>query len=94
MPNHVHMLLSVIRKDGRGDPSPTVDAIIGWLKYQITKEINQTNKTIGEKIFQRSFYDHIIRNQDDYNEISAYIKENPMRWQHDRLYSPTNHISV
>ena len=36
MPNHVHILLSVKKNDGRGDPSPTVDTAIGWLKYQAT----------------------------------------------------------
>ena len=70
----------------RGDPSPTVDAAMGWLKYQATKEINKMRGTIGEKVFQRSFFDHIIRNYDDYQEIYKYIYENPMRWQFDNLY--------
>ena len=64
----------------------TVDAAMGWLKYQATKEINKMRGTIGEKVFQRSFFDHIIRNYDDYQEIYKYIYENPMRWQFDKLY--------
>ena len=87
MPNHIHLLLSVMKDDGRGNPSPTVDTVMGWLKYQITKEINKLRGTPGEKLLQRSFFDHIIRNQDDYYEIYKYIYENPMRWKLDRFYA-------
>jgi hypothetical protein len=72
---------------GRGDPSPTVSEVIGWLKYQITKEINEKYNTAGEKIFQRSFHDHIIRNDIDCEEHIKYILENPMKWAEDELYS-------
>ena len=41
---------------------------------------------MGEKIFQRSFYDHIIRNLEDYQEIHNYIYENPAKWLYDKLY--------
>ncbi len=87
MPNHIHLLLSFIKTDGRGDPSPTVNEVIGWLKYQATKDINKSRSTTGEKIFQRSFYDHVVRNRDDYCEIRNYIYENPLRWQFDQLYT-------
>ena len=87
MPNHIHLLLSVMKDDGRGDPSPTVDTAMGWLKYQITKEINKLRGTPGEKLLQRSFFDHIIRNQDDYYEIYKYIYENPLRWKLDKFYA-------
>ncbi len=87
MPNHIHLLLSVLRNDGRGDPSPTVDAAMGWLKYQITKESNILRSTAGEKLFQRSFFDHVIRNRNDYQEIYKYIHENPMRWKFDEFYA-------
>ncbi|MBE6606981.1 MAG: transposase [Ruminococcaceae bacterium] len=87
MPNHIHLLLSVSNDGGRGDPSPTVNAAMGWLKYQVTKELNKMRGTAGEKIFQRSFFDHIVRNRDDYNEIYKYISENPIRWKCDKFYS-------
>ena len=88
MPNHIHLLLSIV-DGGRGDPSPTVsvDRIVGWLKYQATKEINAARQTPGERVFQRSFYDHIVRNRDDYDEILKYIAENPLRWKFDRFYT-------
>ena len=87
MPNHIHLLLSVSGKDGRGDPSPTMQEVVGWLKYQITKEINSIRSQTGTKIFQRSFFDHIIRNDTDYTEIYNYICENPLRWNVDKLYN-------
>ena len=87
MPNHIHLLLSLSQDSGRGDPSPTINSAIGWLKYNITKEINQNYIGTTKKIFQRSFYDHIVRNYDDYYEIHKYICENPIRWQFDKLYN-------
>ena len=87
MPNHIHLLLSVKKDNGRGDPSPTIKSAMGWLKYQITKDVNAIKGTSGEKIFQRSFYDHIIRNPDDYRECAKYIRDNPVRWYCDKLYS-------
>ena len=44
------------------------------------------NKECGRNIWQRSFYDHVIRNQQDYNVIVKYIYENPMKWKFDKLY--------
>jgi len=86
MPNHIHILLSIVKADGREDPSVAADRIIGWLKYQATKEINIMRGSVGDKIFQRSFFDHIVRNRDDYHEICKYIYENPVRWYYDKLY--------
>ena len=85
MPNHIHILLSITNNDGRGNPSPTVDMIIGWLKYQASKEINIWQGSRKDKIFQRSFFDHIVRNRDDYYEICKYILENPARWYYNKL---------
>ena len=87
MPNHIHLLLSLIKDNGRGDPSPTMFGVVGWLKYRATKDINKINNTQGEKVFQRSFYDHVIRNRDDYEAIVKYIHENPECWYYDELYS-------
>ena len=84
MPNHVHILLSLVKDDCR---ETTADAIMGWLKYQVTKEINQLRGSVGDKFFQRSYFDHIVRNNEDYYEICKYIYENPMRWYYDKLYT-------
>ena len=86
MPNHIHLLLS-IQNDGTGNPSPTVGTVIAWYKYSITKQANQQFGTSGSKVFQRSYHDHIIRNDKDYTEIWEYIENNPRKWALDRYYS-------
>ena len=45
------------------------------------------NKEIGKNIWQRYYYDHVIRNKCDFEEISKYIYENPLKWQFDSLYT-------
>jgi len=82
MPNHIHLMLRI---DGRGNPSPTISNVIGWYKYNITREINLTTGKI-EKIFQRSFHDHIIRTEKEHLEIYKYIENNPYTWQTDCFY--------
>ena len=90
MPNHIHLLLSIEKNDGSGDHSPTVADIVGWFKYHSTKDINRSRCTEEKKVFQRSFYDHIVRNCADYDDIQKYICENPLRWRLDKLYAPDN----
>lgn len=73
---------------------PLLGQIVGYFKYQSTKYFNilikgsgnptPTNKTIIKQIFQRSFYDHIIRNKYDLNRIHQYIRDNPKNWETDR----------
>lgn len=88
MPDHIHILLRIelvgeafrLPEEGTGNPSPTVGNVMGWYKYQTTKQINLFRKTPGGQVFQRSYYDHVIRNQQDYNEIWEYIDNNPCKW--------------
>lgn len=87
MPNHIHLLLSIVKSDGRENPSPTISQVVGWLKYQVTKEIDESSTLKGKKIFQRSFFDHIIRGYKDYKETYDYIEENPIKWELDKLYN-------
>ena len=74
MPDHIHM---IIRIDNgtmwASSPTKKVSSIVRSIKILSTKEI-------GKPIFQRSYYDHIIRNQSDYNEIWEYIENNPKKW--------------
>ena len=54
-------------------PTNKISNIVRSIKTLTTKEI-------GKPIFQRSYYDHIIRNQEDYNEVWEYIENNPAKW--------------
>ena len=92
MPNHIHIIMSINNdgmqnNDGRGNPSPTISNVVGWLKYNATKQINKKNNVTGDKIFQRSFHDHIIRGEKDYGEIWNYIDTNPQKWEEDCFYT-------
>lgn len=54
--------------------------MVGWYKYQVTKQADLLLGMPGEKLFQRSYYDHVIRNQQDYDEVWRYIENNPRKW--------------
>ena len=81
MPNHIHLILFIPCDSGRLIASPTsVATVIGQMKRFVSKKI-------GSPIWQRSFYDHIIRDQRDYDKIAKYIHDNPAKWQNDCFYS-------
>ncbi len=65
-------------------PSQTIGAIIRGFKSFVTVKINQIDNSFGRKIWQRNFYEHIIRQEDDLNKIREYIVNNPLKWGHDR----------
>ena len=82
MPNHIHFILT-IRNNGRMISSPTMSTIVGQFK-------RASSKTAGFSLWQRSFYDHVIRNRQDYEETRKYIFENPQNWEKDELLSIEN----
>ena len=90
MPDHVHLLLSLTKKSGlSGRPAPTAESRCNAAISQFVGTLKRfTNREIGEKIWQRSFYDHIIRNQEDYNEVWNYIADNPRKWAVQRSGNP------
>lgn len=70
MPNHVHLLLRIDNSGGRQIAAPTV---VGNLKRAVSMEI-------GRSIWQKGFYDHIVRDESDYRSRWEYIDANPARW--------------
>ena len=74
MPDHIHLLL-IIRADEYGRPmvAPTISRVVQELKGYITKRI-------GHSIWQKLFFDHVIRNRQDYEEHVKYICDNPVKW--------------
>ncbi|MBR5599774.1 MAG: transposase [Bacteroidaceae bacterium] len=86
MPNHFHGIIQ-IKNDFEGGQTPplqkpTLGSIIAYFKYRTTKLIDA-----GTRFWQRNYYEHIIRNQQAYDEIEAYIIENPLNWETDDLYT-------
>ena len=84
MPNHIHAIIFLHEKTGGASPSPTLNDVICVFK-SLTARICKQRFGI-EKIFQRSFHDHIIRDREDYEKHVKYICENPMNWYFDELY--------
>ena len=84
MPNHIHFIIEI--SNGRsGTPAPTrANAIVP--KYISTFK-RFTNKKCGIELWQRSYYDHIIRNESDLIEKQTYILSNPYKWVEDEYYS-------
>lgn len=78
MPNHIHLILVLNESGGRGNPP--LQNVIGQLK-------SYTTKIYGNLLWQRSYYDHIIRNEYDYKKIWDYIESNPGKWTTDCYYS-------
>lgn len=78
MPNHVHLLLQIKSDaDGRSMSAPTVSSVIRSLKGTASKQA-------GFSIWQKGFYDHVIRNDADYLNVMEYIVSNPIRWSEDK----------
>ena len=74
MPDHIHFIISIdTDENGRTQFASTISRVIKQFKGSITKQISRP-------IWQKSFYDHGIRNQQDYDEIWEYIENNPLKY--------------
>ena len=87
MPNHVHMILVL---DCQNRNNPNVSQIIAQYKSGVSREIRKMDSSV--EVWQRSFHDHIIRNQKSYEKIWQYIETNPLKWEDDCFYSATSNI--
>ena len=101
MPNHIHGI--VIINDvvvGAGvvgvvraglKPAPTANhglpEIVRALKTFSARKINELQNTRGEKLWQRNYWEHIIRDEQSYLRIADYIVNNPINWKNDKLHS-------
>ena len=88
MPNHIHILFRVdgtCFESNNGPPrasAPTAAMIpnaVGAIK-------RLTQRELGQMIFQRSYHEHVIRNEADYRQVWEYIDTNPAKWAEDRYY--------
>ena len=78
MPDHIHMIIRL--ENGSMWASTPTDAKGNRIASIVRSIKTLTTKEIGISIFQRSYYDHVIRNQQDYDEIWKYIENNPTKW--------------
>lgn len=68
-------------------PSKNVGAMVRGFKAVVTTEINRLRNTPRQPVWQPGYYDHIIRNYDEYLRCAKYIETNPLRWELDRFYT-------
>ena len=67
--------------------------IVAYFKYQSAQQINLIRNTPGYPVWQRNYYEHVIRNEYEINRIRQYIIENPVKWAEDED-NPVNIKSV
>lgn len=82
MPNHIHVLFAIENGTAGASPRPTISDVVSAYKSLTTRRCQ------SGKLFQASFYDHVIRGQSDYDDIYRYIENNPAQWEQDELYAP------
>jgi putative transposase len=68
--------------------SKTIGSLISGFKSTVTKQINLIRNTPGEPVWQRNYWDHIIRNDESNDRIFEYINTNPIMWEQDQLFTP------
>ncbi len=74
MPDHIHLLITILpAENGRPMGAPTISNMVNQLKGYVTKRI-------GFPIWQKLYYDHIIRDEEDFNTKWEYIDNNPISW--------------
>jgi len=78
MPNHIHMIIAIPKKTGDRGRSP--------LQHIVRNLKSYVSKMAGFSPWQKSFHDHIIRDEDEYHRIWKYIDNNPALWTEDTYY--------
>jgi len=68
-------------------PSRTIGAVVRGYKSAVTKQVNLLRDAPGVPVWQRNYYEHIIRDEKSHLEIALYILDNPINWQKDSLFT-------
>ena len=91
MPNHLHGIIAVANQCRGGSRTAQtlprrqpLGRMIGAFKTVSTKRLNLTRKTPGRKVWQRNYYERVIRNDKELTAIREYIVNNPVRWELDK----------
>ena len=95
MPNHIHGIViihdTIIEQHNMGAngrsplrmKSKSISSFIAGFKSAVAKRINQMRNTPATPVWQRNYYEHVIRNEKELNAIREYIVYNPLRWNED-----------
>ncbi len=92
MPNHIHGILIIDCADGNDENqgaasgAPTLGAIIRCLKSRSAIAVNKTYDRSGVPVWQRNYWDRVIRNESELQALRVYIQNNPQQWHADLLF--------
>ena len=98
MPNHIHGIVIIrpppmgVGAHGRAPlpssppyrPPRSLGSLVAGFKSAATKRINEIRGTLGLPVWQRNYYERVIRNDEELNRIRQYIADNPAHWEEDR----------
>ena len=68
----------------RGPAPGALGAVVGQFKMIVSKRVNRLRRTPGAPVWQRNYYERIVRDEEELNRIRAYIHDNPLNWMFDR----------
>lgn len=98
MPNHVHILCTLKQTPNqdekendwetpkfKGTRARSLGAIVQNLKSITARQIHKTSGNSENPVWQRNYYEHVVRDQEDFNRIVEYIQFNPSNWSNDEL---------
>ena len=93
MPNHVHGVVFIDSERARhASPlrrqAPSLGTVVGAFKSAAARLVNQERATPGMPLWQRNYYEHVIRNEVSLSEIREYIANNPLKWALDKYFDP------
>jgi len=97
MPNHIHGIVRILDNNvwatgrsplqqPRGPLKKSISSFVAGFKSATTKRINKYQNTPGNPVWQRNYYEHVIRNEKELHDIRAYIFNNPENWETDENY--------
>lgn len=84
MPNHIHAIICIADVSS----ADTLSSIVSSYKAGVSRKIRHERPCLD--VWQRSFHDHIIRGQKDYEKIWHYITYNPLKWEEDCFFLSTS----
>ena len=94
MPNHFHALVLIEAEEGGSRAAPTrpLGTIVNAFKTVSAKRLNQLRRTPGVPVWQRNYYEHIVRTDAELERIRDYIRQNPAKWAEDRENPETHRM--
>ena len=94
MPNHFHALVIFLdRQTEMLEPSTwyrsqkgEVGSLVAGFKAAVTRQIREQELLTGQEVWQKNYYDHVVRDAADFDRIQEYIYTNPAKWEVDRFF--------